>query len=286
MEVERAIDDLYQVWPGEFVTARAALADEARQAKDAAGARTIDKLRRPTLAAWASNRFVRERHAEVEQLLALGESLREAHRTLDRAALRKTSGEQHRLITALAREAAGLAREAGHPLNETVVHEVEQIFHTVLSDPELAAYWATGRLVKAPEAAVGFGPMPPQPPPGHRASPSAAPRGRRRAAEEQQRERVEQARAAERESATEADRRDRALRSAQEAHRAAAAEFKAADRGVERLREELQQAEALREEARAAVAAAEDTVANAQHEARKARRAADAAAHAVARITS
>ncbi|MEU9413000.1 hypothetical protein AB0E08_45885 [Streptomyces sp. NPDC048281] len=282
MEVERTISELYQVWPGEFVAARAAKADEARRAKDAPGARKIATLRRPTLAAWASNRFVRERPGEVEQLLALGESLREAHRTLDRAALRKTSGEQHRLITALAREAASLVREAGHPLSETVLHEVEQIFHTVLSDAGLAAHWATGRLVKAPETAVGFGPAPS---PGHRASPSSAPRCSQRAGDKGQRERLEQARAAEQETSAEADRRDKALRSARETHRTVAAEVQAADRGVERLREKLQQAEAQREEAREAAAAAKEKVASAEHEARKARRAADAAARAVARLT-
>ncbi|MFF3734737.1 hypothetical protein ACFYXM_31775 [Streptomyces sp. NPDC002476] len=49
MEAEQAIDELYQVWPGEFVAARTDRASEAQMAKDAALARRIAKLHRPTL---------------------------------------------------------------------------------------------------------------------------------------------------------------------------------------------------------------------------------------------
>lgn len=64
------------------------------------------------LAAWAANLLVRERRQEAEQFLVLGETLREAHRTLDAEQLRAAS-EQHRLVSALARTAAGLARGPG-----------------------------------------------------------------------------------------------------------------------------------------------------------------------------
>lgn len=52
-------------------------------------------------------------------------------------------------------------------LNESVVvtaePKVEEILHVVLADPDVAAQWAAGRLVKAPDVVQGFtglGPLP------------------------------------------------------------------------------------------------------------------------------
>ncbi|MCW8382395.1 hypothetical protein [Streptomyces justiciae] len=96
MDVEEAIDALYGLPPGEFVAARDARAAEARRAKDATAARRIAALRRPTLAAWASNLFVRQRPDETARLLELRETLRQAHRTLNAGQLRQASCQQHR----------------------------------------------------------------------------------------------------------------------------------------------------------------------------------------------
>ncbi|MEV8585560.1 hypothetical protein AB0424_01355 [Streptomyces sp. NPDC051180] len=156
MDVEKVTDELYGLTPAAFTAARDAYASRARKEKDAAGAKAIAALRRPALAAWAANLLARQRPREKEEFLALGESLREAHRTLDAERLRTEGSRQHRLVAALARMAADLAREAGQPVGGTVAHEVEQILHGVLADPEVAALWAKGRLVKPPAAAVGF----------------------------------------------------------------------------------------------------------------------------------
>ncbi|MFD8025364.1 hypothetical protein ACFV6G_33740 [Streptomyces lavendulae] len=67
------------------------------------------------------------------------------------------------LIQELARTARALAVEAGQAVSEPVLHDVEQILHAVLADPDVAALWATGRLVKAPDAARGFTGLEPAP---------------------------------------------------------------------------------------------------------------------------
>ncbi|MEU9702918.1 hypothetical protein [Streptomyces sp. NPDC047981] len=146
MDVEQIIDELYGVAPSEFVAARDARAAEARSADDPSAAKRIAALRRPTLAAWASNRFVRERPEQVRRLLALGETLQEAHRLLDPTTFREAAGQQGKVIAAEVRATAALAEEAGHPLSASVQQEVEQLLRAVLADPDVAAEWSAGRL--------------------------------------------------------------------------------------------------------------------------------------------
>ncbi|MYS08712.1 hypothetical protein GTW71_20220, partial [Streptomyces sp. SID6041] len=156
MDVEEVADELYGLRPAEFVAARDTYVARARAAKDARAAKAVAALRRPSIAAWAANRLVRQRQREAQQFLALGTTLREAHRTLDAEQLRAASAQRQELIAALARTAAALAGEAGLSVSDTVQHEIEQTLHGVLADRDVAEQWAKGRLVKAPEAAVGF----------------------------------------------------------------------------------------------------------------------------------
>ncbi|CAM5586404.1 hypothetical protein [Streptomyces aurantiogriseus] len=294
MHVEQVVDELYALPPAEFTAARDARVAEARRAKDTAAARTIAGLRRPTLAAWVSNLFVRERPKEVEKLLALGETLREAHRTLDAARLREAGSRQHKVIDALAREAAGLARQAGHPVSEAVRHEVEQIFHAALGSPDIAAQWSAGRLEKAPQAAVGFDSITPDVLPERRTAPagetpadlSEKPPSEKRpsAADRERRQRLRRARSEADETAAEARRRDEELRTAEEAHQAAVARASDADERVAQVEERLHRARQEQRDARAAAGEAETAVKAADRAARDARRAADRAARALSRL--
>ncbi|MFD9245597.1 hypothetical protein ACFV0D_27440, partial [Streptomyces sp. NPDC059556] len=162
MDVEEVAEELYGLRPAEFVAARDTYVARARAAKDARAAKAIAALRRPSLAAWAANRLARQRQPEAQQFLALGETLREAHRTLDAEQLRAASGQRQQLIAALARTAGALAGEAGLSVSDTVLHEIEQTLHGVLADRHLAEQWSRGRLVKTPEAVVGFPPVAPE----------------------------------------------------------------------------------------------------------------------------
>ncbi|MFD7575431.1 hypothetical protein ACFV6U_33740 [Streptomyces sp. NPDC059810] len=173
MDVEEVAEELYGLRPAEFVAARDTYVARARASKDARAAKAIAALRRPSLAAWAANRLARQRQPEAQQFLALGETLREAHRTLDAEQLRAASGQRQQLITALARTAGALAGEAGLSVSDTVLHEIEQTLHGVLADRHLAEQWSRGRLVKTPEAVVGFPPVAPEAVPAARA-PAAA----------------------------------------------------------------------------------------------------------------
>ncbi|WP_158710563.1 hypothetical protein [Streptomyces flavochromogenes] len=175
MDVEEVAEELYGLRPAEFVAARDTYVARARAAKDARAAKAVAALRRPSLAAWAANRLARQRKREAQQFLALGETLREAHRTLDAEQLRAASGQRQQLITALARTAAGLAGEAGLSVSDTVLHEIEQTLHGVLADQDVAEQWSRGRLVKAPGAAVGFPEVAQEAVPARRAPAAEAP---------------------------------------------------------------------------------------------------------------
>ncbi|MFF8606939.1 hypothetical protein ACF06X_13445 [Streptomyces sp. NPDC015346] len=303
MDVERIIEELYRLNPGDFVAARDAYVAEARKAGDTSAAKAIAALRRPTRATWAANLLAHERPDEAGQLVELGRTLREAHRTLDAPQLRAAGHQRHQLVAALAREAAGLARSAGLPIGDTVVHEVEQILHTVLADPEVAEQWSRGRLTAVPDAVVGFmgvpapavpPPSPPRtpppqapartPPPAPAPSRSARRPESDRAALERRRERLERARAAAAEADAEARRREEGLREAREEERAAEAAATEAAERVRALERELQGAHRAERASRAALTEAASAVKEAERATREARRAAERAARSLERV--
>ncbi|WP_435221586.1 hypothetical protein [Streptomyces sp. Tue6028] len=178
VELDAIADELYGLRPEDFVAARDARAAEARKAGDRALADAVRALRRPGLSAWASNLLVREHPDEIEPLLRLGETLREAHRALDGARLRESSRRQRVLVGELARQAQQLAGRAGHAVGEDVRREVEDILHAVLADPRVAEEWRTGRLVRPFGQVVGFPAVDDAAVPRPPARPVAAPRHR------------------------------------------------------------------------------------------------------------
>lgn len=156
MDLDAVTDELYGLPPGDFTTARDTRAKAARTAGDRELADEIRRLRRPTLAAWASNLLVRERPTEVRDLLQLGEGLRQAHQDLDGERLRELSVRQHQLTFALARQAADLTARAGRSIGEAARQDVQDTLQAVLADPEAAEEWAAGRLTKPLSVPVGF----------------------------------------------------------------------------------------------------------------------------------
>jgi hypothetical protein len=149
VDLESVAEELYTLHPTRFVGARTARVDEALAAGKAALAAQIAALRRPTLSAWAGNLLVNAEPKQVARLLRLGESLRRAHRKLDRAQLRRVSRQQHVLVAALSERARALTAEMGHPIGPAAQRKVEQTLHAALADPAAAEKWATGRLLKA-----------------------------------------------------------------------------------------------------------------------------------------
>ncbi|MFF4187687.1 hypothetical protein ACFYZ9_31295 [Streptomyces sp. NPDC001691] len=172
-DVDAITRELYGLRPDEFTAGRDAYVARARAAGESVAAKQIKALRKPTLAVWAANLLARSEADQTRRLLELGQALREAHRTLAGEELRELSHQRHEVIAAMAGQARRLADEAGQPITEGAQHDVEQILHAVLADPDTAQTWAAGVLAKPPPAAVGFENL--EPAPG-----TAAPRTKKR----------------------------------------------------------------------------------------------------------
>ncbi|WP_435059752.1 hypothetical protein [Streptomyces sp. bgisy060] len=285
MDVEEITGELYGLRPSEFTAARDAYVAEARKAKDPKAAKAIAALRKPALAAWASNLLSRQRPEETRQFLTLGETLREAHRTLDAEQLRAASRQQHQLVTALARTAAALAREAGQPVSDTVLHEIEQSLHGVLAHPDVAELWAKGRLVKVPEPGVDFAAVAPQTAPARPApAKKPAPKEKRGREDEQRLRDLERARTAAEEADAEVAQRERELGEVQQEQQIAAAKAEEAAEQVRRLEHDLQEARKAKLKTAATATKAGTAVKTAESALREARRTAEQASREVRRL--
>jgi hypothetical protein len=153
-----AAEDLYARPLAEFTATRAAREKQARAGGDAELARQIHLLAKPSAVAWAVNQLVRDRDAELDQFLSLGESLRAAQDSLDRDSIRELTAQRRQLVSALTRRAMGIAEGLGHPLSGAATREVEQTLEAALADSAAAAALTSGRLLRA-LSTVGFDPV-------------------------------------------------------------------------------------------------------------------------------
>lgn len=146
------LDTLYAGRPEDFTALRTTLAAEAKKRGDADAAKRITAARKPTAAAHAVNVLVLAEPKTRDRLTALGERLRAAHAEMDGERIRELTGEQRRLIDALARaafEESGVANPSG-----ALRDDVTATLQAAVADPEVAA--RLGRLDKA-ERWSGFG---------------------------------------------------------------------------------------------------------------------------------
>ncbi len=155
MDAEEVADGLYALPPEQFTAARNARAQAAKAAGDKETAARIAALRKPTVLAWLVNLMVRELPDEIAGFLDLGDALREATATLSGPELRQLSGQRHRLVQALVRQARELARQAGYRTTEDVARGLEETLAAALTDPEVAEQLRTGRLTSG-LTATGF----------------------------------------------------------------------------------------------------------------------------------
>jgi len=279
--VDEAATALYRVAPEEFVAARDARVKALRADGDAAAAKQVAALRKPTVSAWLVNLLVADDPDLAAQVGELADQLRAAQEQLSGAELRALGVQRQQLVSGLVTRARRLASEAGRPAGGGAVEsEVESTLRAALADPDVAAEVLSGRLTHPAEVS-GFGgagggaaaprTTPARPAPRRGAAKTSAgtrnsPATKQSAAERrraEQRERAEQAVQEAREAETEAQ------HELDEAESALAA---AAD-GLASAKEEL--AEAARRHAEAQRAA--DEAAEAEEQARWRRKRAAAA---------
>lgn len=152
--VRAAAAELYSADPDQFVERRGELAAQARGDGQAAAAKQITGMRKPTRSAWVINQLVRAQPEVITELASLGRELRAAQRTLDGPAIRELSRRRRELVGTLVRQAfrvAGLRAPAA-----ALRDEVAATFGAALNDAQVANQLAEGTLVRAARS-EGFG---------------------------------------------------------------------------------------------------------------------------------
>ncbi|MEU7630893.1 hypothetical protein AB0C34_13040 [Nocardia sp. NPDC049220] len=199
MTLEDVAGELYGLTPAQFMAARTARIETAKQAGDKELAAAVGKLRKPTLSAWTTNLLARAAPDDVNALLQLGAALAAAQRELSAGQLRDLTAQRQQLVNALAKKASALAAERGHPVSDSVLREVGQTLTAALADPEVAERVHTGTLATAATYA-GFGPDGPNlaavAAPTEHVAPKPQPEGTQRKELEDAVEALESARAA------------------------------------------------------------------------------------------
>lgn len=152
---EDVIRELYSVSPEQFLAKRSELAKAARTDGDAAAATAIDKLRKPTIAAWIVNAKVHDEPSLVDDLAELGERMRAAQHALDASTLRELTTERRKLVDTITASAFALAERKDPPA--ALRDEVNGTFDAAIVDEDIAA--RLGRLQRA-EQSYGFGFLP------------------------------------------------------------------------------------------------------------------------------
>lgn len=105
--LERELDRLYGLPPGEFTSARDELAKRLRSEGERERAGEIKKLRKPTASVWLVNRLVRERELDLQRLLKAGESLAQSSSPDGFREARRNEHEALERLAGAARELAG-----------------------------------------------------------------------------------------------------------------------------------------------------------------------------------
>ncbi|MBA2895958.1 hypothetical protein [Nonomuraea soli] len=154
MDLDEIATRLYALPPAEFTAARDERVRAAKQAGDAPLAKEIGKLRKPTVSAWALNRLAHEQPGELDELLEVGERLREAWQAHDADALAELTRRRAQATGRLSR----LIRERSD-LSGAAAAEVDQTLDAAVVDAEAAEQVRRGHLVK-PLSYSGFAPAP------------------------------------------------------------------------------------------------------------------------------
>jgi hypothetical protein len=152
--VGEAIGELYSADPEDFTRRRGELAAAARAAGQAAAARQIAGLRKPTRSAWVINQLARSDPEAASSLAELGAELRDAERSGDGSTLRELSQARRRLIAALVRQALTVSGQ--HAAPAAMREEITTTLAAALADPEVAEQIRSATLLR-PAQRAGFG---------------------------------------------------------------------------------------------------------------------------------
>src|SRR5438552_9719044 len=155
-ELDQIAGELYALNPDEFTAARNERVREVRSRGDAALAREIAKLRKPTQSAWLLNLLWRDQREVMEQFFEVADGMRQAQSQAAGAELRELMSQRRQLENAMIRQAKALAQQHGVDISPSTEREAQETLSAALAQPEVADELRTGRLTK-PLTYAGFG---------------------------------------------------------------------------------------------------------------------------------
>ncbi len=247
MDLERELDRLYQLPPGEFTAARDELAKHLRDDGEREQAEEVKKLRKPPVAVSLVNRVARERELDVQRLAKAGEALTKSQGKGDAEAFEKARSEEQRALERLSQAARDIAEREG--FGGSAVERATQTMRAASLTDEGRGLLKQGRLteeLQPPgfEALTGVAPAAPRRP-AKRAKPTMKTdeKADRRRALTEARETLRRLKAEERELAS--------------AARAAAREADRAEAEAAKLRQKADEAQGAAKEAGERVSQAE-----------------------------
>lgn len=144
-----AVAAVYAVTLETFMATRSALVAQAKASGNAAAAKDIARLRRPSVAAWAINNLVRRRPDVVADLIGLGVRMRSAQAALDGEALSALRGPRNAVLGEFVWAASVQAAAEGRVLVASVEDQVMATAVASLADEGAADALASGALIKA-----------------------------------------------------------------------------------------------------------------------------------------
>ena len=147
--------ELYGRPLSDFIAARKEAADGA---DDKELAQQVKALRKPSAAAWAVNALARERAELVEEVVELGEQLRDAQSDSDGSRTRLLDRARRDLTRQALDEASELIQASGGTLSAQAAAGVEETLRAAMTDPDAANAVQDGLLV-ATFAANPFEPV-------------------------------------------------------------------------------------------------------------------------------
>lgn len=154
--LSHAADVLYGADPAGFVARRTELVKEARAAKDRELATQIGALRRPTVGAWYVNLLARSSAAELDALLGLGATMRDAQAELDMARVASLLPERRERERAAMKRLETVLADEGVTAAPSALAEVAGTLTAAVADPAAAAAVRSGCLARSLVYA-GFG---------------------------------------------------------------------------------------------------------------------------------
>ena len=167
MSLDTALDELFGLPAGEFIGARDKLAAQLKADGDQDGAKTVKKLKKPTVAAWAVNQLPAHAPEPLQALLDADANLRKGHEGgLTVAGLQEAMQARQRAIQALVKAAAKILDEAGHSSNAATLNKITRTLEALTAEEDERP----GRLQrelepKGFEALAGFALAAPKPAP-------------------------------------------------------------------------------------------------------------------------